>query len=412
MRIISSSNRRAIDWLASRDAARSPVVERRVRRIMADVRRRGDAALREWSHRLDGLTGPLEVSVRELRRGWDATPPPLRASLRLAIRHVERVATRQVPESFAVRVRPGVTVAQRVEPLAHVGCYVPGGRQSLPSTLVMTVVPARVAGVTEITVVCPSVTPVICCAAIEAGATRVLNVGGAQAIAALAYGTASVRRADKIVGPGSAWVAAAKAIASRECAIDFHAGPSEIVVWSDRGRPEWIAADLIAQAEHDPDARAILVTTRPAVARAVAAAVARQMPASGPARRAIASNGGIVVAPTRQEAADLVNRLAPEHVVCDNRSDAARVTRAGTIFVGRWSAQAAGDYMTGSNHVLPTGGAARCRGGLTAADFVRICAVQTLTKAGIAAIGPPAIRLAQAEGLAAHANSIRLRTET
>jgi histidinol dehydrogenase len=273
----------------------------------------------------------------------------------------------------------------------------------------MTVVPAVVAGVREVVVVCPKPDATVMCAAVEAGATRVVQVGGAQAIAALAYGTSMVPRVDKIVGPGNAWVAAAKTLVSQDCPIDVHAGPSEIVVWSDRGRPEWIALDLLAQAEHDPDARAVLVTTRPALARAVAEAVGRRMPADGPAREAIRRRGAIVVATTRREAIDVVNRLAPEHLVVDRATDVAAATAAGTVFVGNWSVQAAGDYATGSNHVLPTGGAARFRGGLTTADFMKTWTVQKLTRQGLQAIGPAALTLARAEGLTMHATSIAAR---
>jgi histidinol dehydrogenase len=392
-----------------------PAVAQRakVRRIVSDVRRRGDVAVREWSLKLDGLSGPVEVSPAELREGWKDTPREVRAAIRLAVRNVGRVSEKQLPRPFVVNVRKGVKIEQRVQAIGHVGCYVPGGRFPLVSSLIMTVVPARIAGVPQITVVCPSVTPAICCAAIEcdrvrgtrAGATRVLRIGGAQAIAALAYGTATIARADKIVGPGSSWVAAAKALVAPDCAIDFHAGPSEIVVWSDRCRADWIAADLIAQAEHDPDARAILVTTRRDLAKAVKAEVRRS--------QNVRTSGSIstIVVRTRDEAAALVNRLAPEHLVCDSRRDAARIFTAGTIFVGSWSAQASGDYVTGSNHVLPTGGAARFRGGLSAADFVRAFTVQTLTRAGIQALSRSAIVLAEAEGLVGHAESIRCRAE-
>jgi len=314
-----------------------------------------------------------------------------------------------VPRGFVVRPAAGVRIEQRVAPLARVGCYVPGGRYPLPSTLLMTSVPARVAGVAEIVIVCPRPAPAVLAAAVEAGVTEVRAIGGAQAIGALAYGTASMPRVDKIVGPGNAWVAAAKALVARDCPIDLHAGPSEIVVYANTGHVEWIAADLIAQAEHDPAARAILVTTRRRLAAAVAAEVARQMPATGPARAAIARGGGIVVAATRRQAIDVVNRLAPEHLVCDRAEDVDAFTCAGTIFVGPWSVQASGDYVTGSNHVLPTGGAARFRGGLSAADFVRVFSVQTLTEKGIGAIGPAAVTLAEAEGLSAHAASITAR---
>jgi histidinol dehydrogenase len=247
------------------------------------------------------------------------------------------------------------------------------------------------------------------CAAVEAGVTRVLRIGGAQAIAALAYGTETIAPVNKIVGPGNAWVAAAKSIVSGDCPIDFQAGPSEIVICADRGDASWIAADLLAQAEHDPRARAIFVTTRSRLASRVAEAVQRHMPHGGPAAAAIRDHGAIVVARSRHEAIDLVNRLAPEHLVCDRAEDVPKFTAAGTIFVGEWSAQAAGDYCTGSNHVLPTGGAARFRGGLSAADFVRVFTVQTATEKGLRAIAPSVIALADAEGLQAHADSIRTR---
>jgi histidinol dehydrogenase len=214
---------------------------------------------------------------------------------------------------------------------------------------------------------------------------------------------------DKIVGPGNAWVAAAKALVSPDCAIDLHAGPSEIVVYSNRGNAEWIAADLIAQAEHDPAARAIFVTTKRRLANAVAQAVERRMPGTGPARASIARNGAIVVARTQREAVDVVNALAPEHLVVGEDANVDAFRAAGTIFVGPWSVQAAGDYATGSNHVLPTGGAARFRGGLGAADFVRLFTVQRLTRRGLAGIAPSVVTLAEAEGLTAHAASVRVR---
>jgi histidinol dehydrogenase len=414
MRILSSSNRQAVDRLLTRDEARRPAVERQAARIVGDVRRRGDAAVLYWSRRLDGRKGAAPPSVKPLtasalKRGWAATPPDVRRAIRLAAGNLERVAAHQVPKPFVVTVAPGHRIEQRVQPLARVGCYVPGGRYPLPSTLLMTVVPARVAGVRDIVVMCPRPEPVVLAAALEAGATSVYAIGGAQAIGALAYGTASIDRVDKIVGPGNAWVAAAKALVSRDCAIDLHAGPSEIVVCSDRGRPDWIAADLIAQAEHDPAARAILVTTRRTLADAVAREVEMRMPQDGPARESIAANGAVVVARGRADAVALVNRLAPEHLVIDAGDTPSAYRTAGTIFVGSWSVQAAGDYCTGSNHVLPTGGAGRFRGGLGAADFVRVFSVQSLTREAVRRIGPSVVALAEAEGLTAHAASVRER---
>jgi histidinol dehydrogenase len=410
MRIVSSSDRNALARVLARSTSRDPVVERQAAAIVADVRRGGDRALRRWMARLDRTRGPFEIEPKELRAGWAATPGPVRRAIRLAARNIRKVAERQLPEPFVVEVAAGVRIEQRVAPLGRVGCYVPGGRYPLPSTLLMTAVPAQVAGVREIVVVCPRPAPAVLCAAIEAGVSRVLRVGGAQAIAALAYGTESIARVHKIVGPGNAWVAAAKSIVASDCSIDFHAGPSEIVVCADRGRPEWIAADLIAQAEHDPRARAIFVTTRARLAAQVGAAVRQQTPRQGPAATALKKNGAIVVVRSRRDAIDLVNQIAPEHLVCDRAEDVSRFTAAGTIFVGDWSAQAAGDYATGSNHVLPTGGAARFRGGLSAADFVRAFTVQKLTRKGLAAIAPAVVALAGAEGLQAHVESIRIRT--
>jgi histidinol dehydrogenase len=409
MRVFHPSDKTSLErWLTrwhrpNRDTAR------RAGRIIADVRRGGDAAVRDWATRLDGLEGPIDVSARELRRGWDVTPKDVRAAIRLAARHLRRVAERQLPRPFTIAVAPGIRIEQRVQPLGRVGCYVPGGRYPLPSTLLMTAIPARVAGVPEILVTCPRPAPAVCCAALEAGATRVLRLGGAHAIAAMAYGTASIPRVDKIVGPGNAWVAAAKALVAADCGVDLQAGPSEIVVFSESARPDWIAADLIAQAEHDPDARAVFVTTRTALADRVHEELRRATPRQGPARRSLARQGAIIVTETRRTALDVINRLAPEHLVCDRAADVAGVRAAGTVFVGRWSAQAAGDYCTGSNHVLPTGGAARFRGGLSAADFVRSFSVQTIARRGLRSLGRHVMALAAAEGLKAHGDSIRMR---
>jgi histidinol dehydrogenase len=332
----------------------------------------------------------------------------VRRAIREAARHVRAVARHEVPKGQRIRVRPGVIVERRVTPLRRVGCYVPAGRHPLPSSLLMAAIPAKVAGVSEIVAVCPRPVPAVLAAAIEAGVNRVFAVGGAHAVAALAYGTESLPRVDKIVGPGNAWVAAAKTIVSRDCAIDFYAGPSEIVIVSSTLPAGWIAADLIAQAEHDPDARAIFVTWRASLAKAVRREVAARMPPSGPARESLAANGAIVLARNVGQATNIADRLAPEHLVCDDERVVDRV-RAGATFVGPWSAQAAGDYATGSNHVLPTGGAARFRGGLSAADFVRVASVQRITRQGLTALSGTIVALAEIEGLTAHAASITVR---
>jgi histidinol dehydrogenase len=273
----------------------------------------------------------------------------------------------------------------------------------------MTAIPAAAAGVAEIVAVCPRPEPVVMAAALEAGVSRLFRVGGAHAVAALAYGTATIPRVDKIVGPGNRYVSAAKALVSADCGIDFHAGPTEIVIVAARGPADWIAADLIAQAEHDPDARAVLITPNGTLARRVAARVQARMPADGPARAAMKSHGGIIVTTTVAEAVALANTAAPEHLVVDDERMARQVRCAGSLFVGPWTAQVAGDYAIGSNHVLPTAGAARVRGGLSAADFVRQITVQRLTESGLRRIGQTVIDLAEAEGLAAHAESVAVR---
>lgn len=410
--ITPSINTRAVKRLLDRTRRVDPVVERRVAAIVETVRRRGDSALVEYARKFDGLRGSIEVTQKEILQGAALTPRPVREALAAAARNITKVAIRQVPRTQTTTVRPGVVVEQRVTALDRVGCYVPGGRYPLPSSLLMTAIPARAAGVAEIIAVCPRPEPVVLAAAAEAGATRLFRIGGAHAIAALAYGTETVPCVDKIVGPGNAYVAAAKTLVSRDCAIDVHAGPSEIVIVTGDGRPEWIAADLIAQAEHDPDARAILLTWSRPLAQMVRREIGAQLPRSGPARLALERNGSLIVTRDLGEAIDLANRIAPEHLVCDDERVVSGVTRAGAIFVGAYTAQAAGDYATGSNHVLPTGGAARSRGGLSAADFVRVTSVQRLTSRGLKALAPTVVTLARAEGLEAHARSVELRTRS
>jgi histidinol dehydrogenase len=409
--IIRSSDSRAVASLVDRRPARNPAIERTAAAIVDRVRRQGDRAVMTYAKRFDTLREPMEVTRAEMRDARQQVPADVRRAIQQAAAHVRHVAARQVPRAWAVTPAAGVRITQRVQPLDRVGCYVPGGRYPLPSSLLMTAIPAVVAGVPEVVAVCPRPDATVLFAAAEAGVSRLFRIGGAHAVAALAYGTATIPRVDKIVGPGNAYVAAAKALVATDCAIDFFAGPTEIAIVSTRGTPAWIAADLIAQAEHDPDARAILFTPSPTLALAVAADVQRQLPATGPAAAALRNNGAVVVTRSEAEAIALSNRMAPEHVVCDTQAVAARLTRAGTIFVGNHSAQACGDYMTGSNHVLPTSGAAAARGGLSAADFVRVVNVQQITARGLQRIGPDAVSLAAAEGLVGHAASIRIRLE-
>lgn len=407
--IIDSSDAVSVDALLARRPSRDPVLRRRVAAIVAAVRKGGDGAVQRFARRFDGLAGPVEVTAVEMEEGARQVPGEARRALALAARNIKCVARAQLPRTRRVSVAPGLTVTERVVPLDRVGCYVPGGRYPLPSSLLMTVVPARVAGVREVFVACPRPAPIVMAAALTAGVTRLFRLGGAHAVAAFAYGTPTIPAVDKIVGPGNRYVAAAKDLVSADCAIDFHAGPSEVVILSRSAPPEWVAADLIAQAEHDPDARALLVTTSRAYATRVAREVARQLPDVGPAATALFLHGAAIVTPTQEAAVELVNRIAPEHVLCSEPALAGRITRAGTIFVGDRTVPAAGDYATGSNHVLPTAGAARFRGGLSAADFVRTIAVQSMSAAALADLGPSVALLAREEGLEAHARSVEVR---
>ena len=407
--VVSSRNRSAVDRLLARGGARDRAFERRVGGIVDRVRTEGDRALLGFARRFDGAEPPLEVGREEMEAEAARTPLAVRRALARAAANIARVAFRQLPKHWDLEVVPGVSVEQRVEPLASVGCYVPAGRFPLPSSLLMTAVPARVAGVRDIIVACPRPEPAVMAAALEAGVTRLFRMGGAHAIAALAYGTASVPRVDKIVGPGNRYVAVAKARVSPDCAIDFFAGPTEIVVVAGAGRAEWIAADLVAQAEHDPEARSIFITWSRALADRVARAVDSQSAGREVVRRALAAHGAAIVTRSADEALALANRIAPEHLVLDREALARRPLTAGAVFIGPTTAQAAGDYATGSNHVLPTAGAARFRGGLSATDFVRVMAVQRVSRDGLARLAPTILPLARAEGLMAHARSIEIR---
>ena len=409
MKILTSTHEKAVSRLLNPAAAGDRKTTAAVAKIVAAVRARGDAALIEYARRFDRLDGDLEVSQEEIEELAIRVPPKVRAAIAAAAARIERVARRQRPRGWTLRTAPGVTVEQRVTPLDRVGCYVPGGRYPLPSSLLMTAIPARAAGVREVIVACPRPAPVVMAAARAAGVTRLFRMGGAQAIAAMAYGTRTVPRVDKIVGPGNQYVAAAKALVATDCSIDFYAGPTEIVIVSDKGNPEWIAADLIAQAEHDPQARALLITTSRSLAAKVARAVSVRMPKSGPAKESLARHGGIIIAASPDEAAVLANRAAPEHLVCDDDRLAAAVGAAGSIFIGSYTAQVAGDYAIGSNHVLPTNGAARFRGGLHTSDFVRVSTIQRRTREGLTHLAATVITLARQEGLEAHARSIEVR---
>jgi histidinol dehydrogenase len=412
MRILSG---RAAEAMVGRLAGRSTDlarIEPRVRRIVEDVRRDGDRALRRYLEKWDGLSPkqPLRVPQQEIANAGKSLSPPLRKALEEAVKNIQRFCEWQKPHSWT-RARSGVSLGQIIRPLDSVGCYVPGGRYPLVSTVLMTVLPAQVAGVKNIRVVSPKPSKQVLGAAAMLGVREFYCVGGAQAIAALAYGTESIRRVEKIVGPGNAYVTAAKKLVSFDCAIDFLAGPTEAVILSDSGNPEFIAADLVAQAEHDVETISVFVTTSQKLARAVAASTARSAQDNPVARQSLEKNGAALVATSRAQAREWANRIAPEHITV-SKDDLPFIDNAGSIFVGDYSAQAAGDYASGPNHVLPTAGQARFRGGLSVLDFVKAITVQQLSAAGLRKLAPAIECLAEAEGLAAHANSIHVRCQS
>ena len=409
MRIVSGREAATmVEKLAARGADFS-AIEPRVRRIVNDVRRGRDRALRRYAEKWDGLSPrqSLRVARQEMAAAWKSLPPQLRTALGEAAKNIRRFCEWQKPRSWS-RPYNGSSLGQIVQPLASVGCYAPGGRYPLVSTVLMTVIPAQVAGVKNIRVVSPKPSEEVLGAAAMLGIDEFYRVGGAQAIAALAYGTESIPQVDKIVGPGNAYVTAAKKMVSFDCAIDFLAGPTEALIVSDTGNPEFIAADLVAQAEHDVQALAVFITTSRRLARAVADCVAQFAEGNRTAQESLGKRGAILIAPSWEKALDWANRIAPEHITLA-RKDLPFVHNAGSIFVGDYSAQAAGDYASGPNHVLPTSSQARFRGGLSVLDFVKVITVQQLSAAGLKKIASTIECLADAEGLPAHANSIRVR---
>lgn len=395
-------------------AARGSKVTRldgRVQRIVDKVRRDGDRALRGYAEQWDGLASgqPVLVSQSEMKGALRSLAPRLREALRSAEKNIRRFCEWQKPSSWT-RTHQGISLGQVVQPLESVGCYVPGGRYPLLSTVMMTVIPAQVAGVKNIAVVSPKPSKEVLGTAAMLGVKRFYRIGGSQAVAALAYGTESVARVDKIVGPGNAYVTAAKKLVSFDCSIDFLAGPTEAVIVSDSGKPEFIAADLVAQAEHDADALSVFITTSHSLGDAVRLNVQRMANGNPTAQESLGARGAIFIATSRKQAREWMNRLAPEHITVEEE-DLPFVTNAGSIFVGDYSAQAAGDYASGPNHVLPTSGQARFRGGLSVLDFVKIIAVQKASAPGLRRIAPAIECLAAAEGLPAHKNSVRVRCE-
>lgn len=416
MRILRLTSAVEKQLLRAREG-RDRKAERVAERIIADIRHRGDAALNAWTRKLDRIDLRREglwITQRELEAATKSVGADFLRAVRHAARNIRRVAEQQLPREWKFEVEPGVRIRQLVRPIDSIGCYVPGGRFALVSTLLMTVVPAQVAGIERIVAVCPKPNPELLAAAHLLGIREIARIGGAQAIAALAYGTERVARVEKLFGPGNRYVTAAKQIVSHDCAIDLPAGPTEAVVLANRGNPSWIAADLLAQAEHAPDAGSFLVTTSRELARGVALEVDAQLhtlPPQNPAHSSIRKSGAILVAASLDVACEFVNRFAPEHLSIPSGpgSSVRKIRAAGTVFAGPWAAQPLGDYVSGSNHVLPTGGWARRRGGLSAADFVKCMTVQEINRSGFQRLASAAESLASAEGLLAHRKAVSVR---
>ena len=386
-------------------------------RIVDDVRRRGDLALDSWTRKLDGVelqqTG-VWITTAEFSAAQKLVSKGFLRAVKHAMANVRRVAEKQLPLDWNLQVEHGVSIGQRVRPIESIGCYIPGGRFALVSTLVMTVVPAQVAGVPQIIAVCPHPNEELLATAHLLGVTRLARIGGAQAIAAMAYGTKRIPRVEKLFGPGNRFVTAAKQIVSAHCATDLAAGPTEAVVLADRGKARWIAADMLAQAEHAPDAGSYLVTSSPKFAREVAAEVKRQLkelPSGNLAHASFRQTSAILITRSLEESVSFVNRFAPEHLSLPEKNAGvlARIKSAGTIFLGPISAQPFGDYASGSNHVLPTAGWARRRGGLSTGDFVKRISVQTIDRIGYRQLSKDVQILARAEGLTAHVNAVEVR---
>ena len=384
-----------IDQIERRGATNTAKVEAVVATILADIRHGGDSAVEEYAGRFDhlkqpdGTLLPLQVTVEEMQLAWEQTTPELQLAMQTAQANIRAFAEKQKPGEWSTENTPGVTTGQIVRPLDSVGCYVPGGRYPLPSTLLMTVTPAQVAGVPRIVVCSPNPARETLAAAHLCGVTDFFRIGGAQAIAAMAFGTESIPRVVKIVGPGNLYVTAAKQAVSHECAIDMPAGPTEIGIFSQTGEPKGIAADLVAQAEHDPEALAVLITPSRVLADEVLHEVKLLSAHNEIAQQSLKTSGYLFVVATPEEGRALTNRLAFEHLSLDSNDDLAWVTSAGSIFLGPYAPQSMGDYISGPNHVLPTGRGGRFRGGLAVTDFLKVITTQHYTLPGLQTPRPP-----------------------
>jgi histidinol dehydrogenase len=410
IRILESKN---MGRILARRAARMTEAEETVRPILEAVRKRGDKGLTEYAKKFDALDRKsVLVQASELEEAAGRLTPEFQAAVNTAANNVRRFAEKQLPRDSSASFGPGLRLGQVVRPLDTVAAYIPAGRYPLPSTVIMTAVPALVAGVKTVCAACPKAVDEVFGTAHMLGVHQVYQMGGAQAIAAFAYGTKTVPRADRIVGPGNIYVAAAKKLLAGEVGIDFVAGPTEILIIAADADPRFLAADMLAQAEHDTDASAILLTTSKKLAAQVAKEIERQLAtlSTAPvARKAIDKNSAIIVVRSLDEAVELSNEFAPEHLSIHHEELIPAIRHAGSIFVGPFSPEAAGDYASGPNHVLPTGGVARLRGGLSAADYVKVISVQQLDAKALAKLAPAITTLARAEGLEAHARSVEVR---
>jgi histidinol dehydrogenase len=416
IRIVDSSH---IGRLLSRKAARFTEAEAVVRPILDAVRTRGDRALMEYARQFDKLERKsVRVPARELQTAASALTADFRAAIETASANIRAYAERQLPREWTAQIKPGLKLGQIVRPLDTVAAYIPAGRYPLPSTVLMTAIPALVAGVPNVCIACPRAVTEVFGTASLLGVHHVFQMGGAQAIAAFAFGTRTVPRADRIVGPGNIYVAAAKKLLAGEVGIDFIAGPTEILIIAGAGDqaagPRHYAADMLAQAEHDSDASAILLTTSKRLALAVAREIERQLrtlPTAPVAAKAIAKNSAIILVRSVEEAVEISNRFAPEHLSIPDATLLPGIRHAGSVFVGPYSPEAAGDYASGPNHVLPTSGAARQRGGLSVTDYLKVIGVQELSESALRKLTPAISTLARAEGLEAHARSVEVRVQ-
>jgi len=393
-----------------------------VSEILSNVRNNSDNALREYSQKFDGvLIDNFKVSKDEIKKAYESIDDELVLALKKAAGNIEKFHKRQLPEEWEMEVDSGITAGQIIRPINSVGCYIPGGRAAYPSSILMTVIPAKIAGVEKIVCVSPpqkdgKILDAILVAADIAGADEIYKVGGAQAIAGLAYGTQSIPRVEKIVGPGNIFVTAAKKLVYGQVDIEFPAGPSEVLILADESaNPEFLATDILAQAEHDPNASCFLVTTSDKIANMTndyVVKLSEESPRHEIIEESLSKNGKIIITSTLDEAIYVTNEYAPEHLIISTESDdevLEKINNAGSIFLGSFSPVAAGDYGSGTNHVLPTGGGARMYSGLSTESFIKKPTVQRITKKGLRNLAETSVPIAEYEGFFAHSNSFKVR---